>query len=76
MKRQLEKYKTANIELDQKLKDAKLELEKFAESRREPDVAYRMDVERLRSENAQLRARLDRANSEVTHLRGMVGRRY
>lgn len=74
LKRQLEKYKTANIELDQKLKDAKLELQKFAEGRRDCDVAGRMDLERLRSENAQLRARLDRALSENSHLRSMVGR--
>lgn len=75
-KRQLEKYITANIELDQKLKDAKLELQKFAEGRRDWDVGSRMDLERLRSENAQLRSQLDRAMSESNRLRSLVGRRY
>lgn len=76
IKKQLEKYKTANIELDQKLKDAKLELQRYAERRTEGDVGYRMDLERLRSENAQLRSQLDRALSEASHLRSLVGRRY
>lgn len=76
LKRQLEKYKTANIELDQKLKDAKLELQKSAEGRRDCDVGNRMDLERLRSENALLRSQLDRALSESNHLRSLVGRRY
>jgi len=76
VKKQLEKYKTVNIELDQKLKDAKLELRKFAEQRTVGDVGYRMDVERLRSENAQLHTQLDRVQSENNHLRSLVGRRY
>lgn len=76
VKRQLEKYKTVNIELDQKLKDAKLELRKYEERQTDSDVGYRMEVERLRSENSRLRAQLDRALSENGHLRSVVGRRY
>lgn len=77
IKKQLDKYKTANIELDQKLKDAKLELRKYEERGSEVDVGYRMDLERFRSENNQLRAQLDRALSESNHLRSLLGsRRY
>ena len=76
IKRQLEKYKSVNIELDLKLKDATLELQKLAEWRRPLDVGNRMDVERLRSENAQLRSQLDRTLSENSHLKSMVGSRY
>lgn len=76
IKKQLEKYKTANIELDQKLKDAKLELRKYEERRSDTDVGYRMDLQRFRSENQQLRMQLDRALSESKHLRSLVGRRY
>lgn len=75
-KKQLERYKTANIELDQKLKDAKLELRKYEERRSEADVGHRMDLERFRSENNQLRIQLDRALSECHHLKSLVGRRY
>lgn len=76
LKKQLEKYKTANIELDQKLKDANLELQKHKEHRCGTDVGYRMDLERLRSENNKLRVQLDRALSECNHFRSLVGRRY
>ncbi len=76
LKKQLEKYKTANIDLDEKLKDAKLELRKYSERGGEGDVRYRMDYERLRSENAQLRSQLDRALSESNHLRSLVSKRY
>lgn len=75
-KKQLEKYKSANIDLDQKLKDAKLELRKYAERRSTSDVGNRMDLERLRSDAKQLRLQLDRALSENSHLRSIVGRRY
>ena len=76
VKKQLEKYKTANIELDQKLKDAKLELQKHSEGRGEVDVSHRMDMERLRSDNNRLRVQLDRAVGESNHFRSLVGRRY
>lgn len=56
VKKQLEKYKSANIELDQKLKDTKLELQKFTEGRHSTENMYRMDMERLRSANFQLMA--------------------
>lgn len=75
IKKQLEKYKTANIELDQKLKDARLELERYGEHRGEM-MGYRMDLERFRQENAQLRSQLDRALGEISHLRSLVSRRY
>lgn len=76
VKKQLDKYKTANIELDQKLKDAKLELQKHSEGRGDVDVGYRMDMERLRSDNNRLRVQLDRAMGESNHFRSLVGRRY
>lgn len=69
IKKQLEKYKTANIELDQKLKDAKLELQEYSERRGNTDMRYRMDVERLRSEVAHLHSQLDRVMSENSYLR-------
>lgn len=76
LKKQLDKYKTANIELDQKLKDAKLELQKHSEGRGDMDVGHRMDMERLRSDNNRLRVQLDRAMGESNHFRSLVGRRY
>ena len=76
IKKQLDRYKTVNIELDQKLKDAKLELRKYEERRSDADVGYRMDMERFRSENNQLRIQLDRALSECHHLKSLVSRRY
>ena len=76
IKKQLEKYKTANIDLDERLKEAKLELRKYSERGTEAEVRYRMDCERLRAENTQLRLQLDRALSESNHFRSLVGRRY
>ena len=76
LKKQLEKYKSTNIDLDQKLKDAKLELQKYNEQRGNSDVVYRMDVERLRSDNSQLRSQLDRALEENNHLRSMSSRQF
>jgi chromosome segregation ATPase len=75
IKKQLERYKTTNIELDQKLKDAKLELRKYAENHSDVDVRYRMDLERFRSENNQLRMQLDRALSENNRLKSLLSRR-
>ncbi len=75
LKKQLEKYKSANIELDQKLKDAKLELRRYSERLGDSDVVCRMDVERFRSENALLQSRLDRTLSDNNYLRSMVARR-
>lgn len=73
LKKQLDKYKVVNIELDQKLKDANLELRKYAEQRGNWNIAHQMDVERLHSEGSHLRAQLDNALSENSRLRSMAG---
>lgn len=74
LKKQLDKYKTANIELDQRLKDANLELQSYTERRGNWDATHRMDTERLNSEVYHLRAQLDRALSENSQLRSLAGR--
>ena len=74
LKKQLDKYKTVNIELDQKLKEANLELQKYIERRGDWEVAHHMDVERLHSEGSHLKSQLDNALSENSRLRSIIGR--
>lgn len=69
LKKLMEKYKAANIELDKKLKATKVDLQKHDTQHTDTDVLYRMDVERFRSENQQLRVQLDLALSENSQLR-------
>ena len=77
LKKQLEKYKSANIELDQRLKDAKLELQSCKGQNTNTDIMYQMDVQRLTVENARLQSRLDSAINENGRLRSdLVNRRY
>ena len=61
LKKLLERYKTANVELDMKLKAAKLDLEQYENRRTDSDIVYRLDVEQLRAENARLQSQLDSA---------------
>ena len=61
LKKLLERYKTANIELDMKLKAAKLDLEQYENRHTDSDIVYRLDVEQLRAENARLQSQLDSA---------------
>ena len=77
LKKQLEKYKSANVELDQRLKDAKLELQQYQGQQGNTDVMYRMDFQRLSAENARLQSQLDSAVNENGRLRSdLVSRRY
>lgn len=77
LKKQLEKYKSANIELDQRLKDAKLDLQRYQGQHSNTDIMYQMDVQRLTVENARLQSRLDSAVNENGRLRSdLVNRRY
>ena len=77
LKKQLERYKSANIELDQRLKDAKLELQKYRGQHTNTDIMYQMDVQRLTAENARLQSRLDSAVNENGRLRSdLLNRRY
>lgn len=71
LKKHLEKYKTKNIELDEKLKDARFELQKYGAQQGNTDIRYRMDVDRLRAENNRLQAQLDNALAENSRLRSM-----
>ena len=64
LKRLLERYKTVNVELDMKLKDARLELQKYEHRQTDSDVMYRTDVGRLREENERMRAQLERTLQE------------
>jgi len=61
LKKLLESYKTSNVELDRKLKAAKLDLQQYDSRRTDSDIVYRMDVERLRADNARLQSQLDSA---------------
>ena len=74
LKKQLERYKSVNVELDQRLKDAKLELQKYGGRQVNTDIMYRMDIDRLRAENNRLQSQLDSALSENNRLR--CSRRY
>ena len=74
LKKQLEKYKTANIELDQKLKGVSLELQRYSEQQGDWDIPHQMDIERLKREESILKSQLDRALRENSQLRSMVGR--
>ena len=77
LKKQLERYKSANIELDLRLKDAKLDLQKYQGQQSNTDIMYQMDVERLTAENAMLRSQLDSAVNENGRLRSdLVNRKY
>ena len=77
LKKQLERYKSANIELDQRLKDAKLELQRYQGQQGNTDIMYQMDVQRLSAENARLQLQLDSAVNENGRLRcDLVNRRY
>ena len=68
MKRQLDKYKTLSVELDLKLKDAKLELSQYATRQTSTDMQARFEVEALQAENRMLRSELDRAMRDNTRL--------
>ena len=77
LKKQLERYKSVNIELDQRLKDAKLELQRYHSQQGNTDIMYQMDVQRLSAENARLQSQLDSAVNENGRLRSdLVNRRY
>ena len=77
LKKQLERYKSVNIELDQRLKDAKLELQRYQGQQGNTDIMYQMDVQRLSAENARLQSQLDSAVNENGRLRSdLVNRRY
>jgi serine/threonine protein kinase len=69
IKKQLERYKSVNIELDQRLKDAKLELQRYQGQQGNTDIMYQMDVQRLSAENARLQSQLDTAVNENGRLR-------
>ncbi len=68
LKHFVEKYKTANIELDRKLKVAQLELQQYESRQTDFDAGYNPEVDQLRSENEKLRAQLDGALRENFHL--------
>ena len=77
LKKQLEKYKSANVELDQRLKDAKLELQQYQGQQGSTDVRYRADLQQLSSENARLHAQLISAENENGRLRShLASRKY
>ena len=68
LKRHLERYKNLSVELDLKLKDAKLELSQYASSQTNTDIQARFEVEALQAENRILRSELDRSARENCRL--------
>jgi len=75
LKKQLEKYKTVNIDLDQKLKDANLDLRRQTEGRGSWNASQQMNIERLEGEVSRLRSQLDQAMGENNQLRSIASRR-
>ncbi len=76
VKRNLEKYKNITVELDSKLKDAKLELSKWENRQTGAHVQARYENEALRSENCLLRSEVDRLRRECGHLQSVYHHRY
>ena len=77
LKKQLDRYKSVNVELDMRLKDAKLELQKHDGQQVNSDIMYQMDVQRLSAENTRLQLQLDSAVNENGRLRSdLISRRY
>ena len=77
LRKQLEKYKTANVEMDKKLKEARLELQKY---NGRSDLGFRQELDLLRSECRQLQSQLDFTNREKGYLQSQLSaalsRRY
>ena len=65
VKRQLEKYKDLTIELDSKLKDARVELSKHNTRQTSAHIQSRYELEAMRAENHMLRSDLERARREA-----------
>lgn len=78
LKKQLERYKSVNVELDERLKDAKLELQKYQGQQGNTDIMYQMDLQRFIAENSRLQLQLDSAVNEIGRLRSDLinSRRY
>lgn len=78
LRKMVEKYKDATIDLDLKLRDARNELQKHAAGQTSLDVSHQFDLERLRQETVELRIQLDSALLDNAHLQGEVAmcRRY
>ena len=76
VKRSLEKYKNLTVELDSKLKDAKLELSKYETRETGTHVQARYENEALRSENCVLRSEVDRLRRECSMLQSQHYHRY
>ena len=68
LKKAVEKYKTVNVELDMKLKDANLQLQQYGMRQTDSDVMYRMEAEQLRAENESLRWQLESVRQENNSL--------
>ena len=77
MKRQLEKYKNLTMELDMKLKDARLEVSQYEAKKTSTDVQARYEIQALQAENQMLRSDLDRATRDNSRLQQDLSyRRY
>ena len=77
MKRQLEKYKNLTMELDMKLKDARLEISQYETKKTSTDVQARYEIKALQAENQMLRSDLERASRDNSRLQQDLSyRRY
>ena len=76
LKRQLEKYKDITVELDSKLKDARLELSKYSNRQTSNDIHAQYELNALRAENRMLRSDLERSRRDVIHYHSMYNRSY
>lgn len=69
LKKEVEKYKTACVEMDKKLKEARLELQKY---NGRSDLGFRQELDLLRSECRQLQSQLDFTNREKGYLQSQL----
>ena len=77
LKKKLEKYMSVNVEMDQKLKEARLQLQKY---NGRAELSYKLELDQVRAECRQLQSQLDislRENSYLqSQLSAALSRRY
>lgn len=66
-KKQLERYKDLTVELDERLKDTKIELAKYAQRQSSYNIHGEYEANALRSENRILRSEVERLRREAIH---------
>lgn len=76
LKKQLDRFQSVNVELDQRLKEAQLQLQKYSGRHTNTDIMNRAEVSRLREENNRLQVRLNHIQYENNQLKTSAQRWY